>query len=102
MPAVNPEDAFTVNFPSVATASEAIFQATKIIDDITDQLEGNAERSLSYWVDTAQEQYVGAKRTWDIAINEMTKVLGGAGTVLNEIHDNYRRTEVVNASAWEK
>jgi len=95
-------DAFTVNFPSVTAGTEALFAGTKIIDDITDQLERDAERSLSFWEDSAKEQYFISKRKWDVAINEMTMVLGGAGKVLNQISDNYRGTENRNANMWEK
>ncbi|HEV8557090.1 MAG TPA: hypothetical protein VGR06_11920 [Actinophytocola sp.] len=95
-------DAFIVNFPSVTAGTEALFAGTKIIDDITDQLERDAERCLDFWKDTAKDQYYVSKRKWDVAINEMTMVLGGAGKVLNKISDNYKGTENKNASLWEK
>jgi early secretory antigenic target protein ESAT-6 len=98
----NAADAFTVNFPSVTTGTEALFAGTKIIDDITDILERDAERCLAFWEDNAKEQYFISKRKWDVAINEMTMVLGGAGQVLNEISDNYRGTENRNANLWAK
>jgi early secretory antigenic target protein ESAT-6 len=95
-------DAFTVNFPSVTTATEAVMAATKLIDQITDQLEGDAERSLSFWEDTARDMYYVSKKKWDTAINEMTMVLGMSGQVLNDINDNYKGTESKNSMLWEK
>jgi len=102
MPPVTPDGAFIVDFRSMNSCADAIKQASKIINDITNDLEGGAAKSLAYWEDTAKDAYIIAKANWDQACLEMNSVLNSSSNTLLTINDNFIRTETGNTAMWNK
>jgi len=96
----DPRDAFTVDFRSMDSCAGAIRQASKLIDDVTNDLEGRVSKALAYWEASSKEAYNTAKRNWDQACREMNQVLNQSSKGMGNILENYIRTEGVNTALF--
>ncbi len=100
--ATDAQNAFTVNFISMQNCADAIREASKLIDDITNDLERLVTKALDYWQESAKQEYLTAKSNWEAAIGQMSGLLNTSSRSMNLIHDNFLTANRNNTLMWQK
>lgn len=91
---------FGANFAGGDSVIANMGQIQQLINNALQDLDQNAQASLSVWDSDAKEQYKECKRIWDARAAEMPAKLQIASTILQRIFDDIRRTEAQNTARW--
>jgi uncharacterized protein YukE len=96
-----PEALYTMHYGSMSNGIERMASACLTIDDRLDQLEAFSNENLFNWSDTAKDQYEKSRAAWNLAEENMNKLLQGKGiTALEDIMQNTKTAEQTNESMW--
>lgn len=93
-------DGLRVNHAGLELAAQDLAHAVQQIGERLDQLEAELAPLRGDWTGNAQQAYLGAKATWDKAMQEMQVLLQDTSTTVHQSNADYQAADARGAAAF--